>query len=645
MRQIKNNLYAIDFTAYNAPNFSEKRVAGVKDYIEYGEQNAFPTYLVDLFNGSSVHNAIITGKVNYIVGKGLTYRNDLGTIQRALIEAFIFAPNPYESWQDIFRKIATDYELYNGFSLDIINNSAGKIAEVYHSDFGKYRTIKDDKSRLYYSENWLSDTVEGDFEYARNWRPKLETVEIFNPNKTQAKSVYYYREYRPNFNYYPLPDYIGALQAIRTQVEIANFDLNTIVNGFAGGTLINLFNGTPPDEEEKAVIERKVHEKAAGSNNGNRILINFSDSKEYGGAEILPLMGNDLPDRFKQLEERVVQGIFIGHKVTSPMLFGVKTEGQLGGRNELIEAYEIFKETYIQGRQATLINAINDIFEYKGLPRVIGVEELRPMAKGVDLSEQTLIGLLDTSALKEYVSEVYGIKTAEVENVQDNNADAQEMAKFAEQDDAILNYFKDKGEAAEKFEIIDEYDVDADESGVKFAIEEDYQFADPIEELAAKVAQMVRNNEGITIAEISQAVKQSVDEIEKAVKHLIDRKMVVRADNGKMKVTRAAMPLILTLPNPDEVLLVKYIYGLRPDVSGGLVIKGTRDFCREMVSSGKLYTRKEIEGMQNDMKVSFLPNIQDVWLYRGGWYRKKGTDTSVPFCRHIWKQVVVKEKK
>jgi hypothetical protein len=643
MRQIKGGLYALDFTGYNAPNFTEKRVTGAKDYIEYGEENAFPTYLVDLFNGSSVHNAILTGKVNYIVGRGLTFRNDLSTIQRAMIEAFIFAPNPYETWNEIFKKIALDYELYNGFALEIINDSRGKISEVYHADFGKYRTKKEDKTQLYYSDSWLNDMVQGDYEYRRNYRPKIEEVAIFNPNKTQAKSVYYYREYRPNFNYYPLPDYIGALQAIRTQVEIANFDLNTIVNGFAGGTLVNLFNGQPPDDEEKASIERQFHDKAAGSNNGNRILLNFADSKEYGGAEILPLMGNDLPDRFKQLEERVTSGIFVGHKVTSPMLFGVKTEGQLGGRTELLEAYEIFKETYIQGRQATLLNAINDIFEYKGFQRVMGVEELKPMQKGIELSEPTLISLFDRQALTDYASGVYGIKGAEVSNVVDDN-EAEQMRMFAAQDDEVLNYFKGKGESVEKFEIIVEYDVTVDADGVKFAIQEDYEFADPIEKLAARVAQLVKANEGITIAELSQAVKQDVKEVEKAVKHLVDRKMVVRADNGKMKITRAAMPLILTLPNPDEILMVKYMYGLRPDASGGLVIAGTRDFCREMVSSAKLFTRKEIEGMTNDMKVSFLPNIQDVWLYRGGWYRKKGADVSVPFCRHIWKQVVVKEK-
>jgi hypothetical protein len=79
-----------------------------------------------------------------------------------------------------------------------------------------------------------------------------------------------------------LPDYIGALQNIRTQIEITNFDLSTIINGFSGGTLVNLFNGMPPDEEEKAEIEKSLMKRQRVSSNGNRILLNFRRFKRGG---------------------------------------------------------------------------------------------------------------------------------------------------------------------------------------------------------------------------------------------------------------------------------------------------------------------------------------------------------------------------
>ncbi len=644
MKQISNGLYSLDFTAYNAPNFIENKRG---KYVEYGEDNAFPFYLVDLFNGSSVHNAIVTGKVNYIVGRGLTVPNDMNTLKRAMVEAFVFSPNPYETWNDIFKKIAADYEIYNGFAIEVLNDKNGKISEVYHMDFGRLRVPIDDRNNVMYSDEWLNlQWGMDDFTYNRNFRPKTTLLPLFNPNKTQSRSVIYHREYRPNMKEYPLPDYIGALQQIRTQIEISNFDLNTIVNGFAGGTMINLYNGMPPEEEQKNAIEQQIYDKAAGSSNGNRILINFADSKDTSGAEILNLMGNDLPDRFAQLEKRVTDSIFIGHKVTSPMLFGVKTEGQLGGRTEMLNAYELFKETYIQGRQRTLLNVVNDVFDYKGLGRPISVEELRPITTELPVIDPvTMISLFDREKLKERVSEVYGISPSDEQNTTE---ETQLSMKFEEQfDDAILNYFKNKGVKADDYEVVADFQVHADNESVKFEINEnDFEFADPSEKQLAEIAKIVRANKGITIAEVAKVMKVDVATIESAVQALINKKMIVRADNGNMNVTQSALPLIMKLPNPDEILLVKYQYGIRNDMIGQpLVIQKTRQFCRELVASNKLYTKEEIEGMRNDMEVSFLPYITNVWMARGGWYRRKGTDVSVPFCRHIWRQVVVKSKR
>ena len=638
--KLTNNLVSIELAAYNVPIFKENRR---KKFIEYGDSNSFPFYLVDLFNGSAIHNSIITGKVNYITGRGLTVDTMVKSDVRALLEQFIYSPNPYETWDDIFNKIALDYELYNGYSLEIKKDRAGRISEVYHVDFGKLRACTNDSNLLYYSDNWIDNRNSVDFKYTIKYNPTIKELQKFNPNKNQKTSILYHTEYRPNMSAYPLPDYIGAIQNIRTQIEISNFDLNTIINGFAGGTLINLFNGTPPDEEQKEDIERSINEKAAGSGNGNRILINFADSKEAGGAEILPLMGNDLPDRFKQLEERVTQSIFIGHKITSPMLFGVKTEGQLGGRAEILEAYELFKETYIQGRQKQLINTINDIFEYKGLPRAIGVEELRPIQRELPLTEATLLTVIDDKALKDYVSGYYGVTISEEKNISDESTDKMISQKFTK---VALTYFDNKGVPAKNYEILESYPVNVEGENVKFAIDElRVEFADPTEKELAEIAQILKSNPKLTEGEIAKALNKEPSVIREGIK-ILKEKGYITVETSGVKVLPAATSIIRLLPNPKEVLLVKYKYGLRLDKENeSEVIEGTRDFCRDMVAKNKLYTREEIEGMKNNMEVTFLANIQDVWLYRGGWSKNKGSDVAVPFCRHVWHQVVVKSKK
>jgi hypothetical protein len=35
---------------------------------------------------------------------------------------------------------------------------------------------------------------------------------------------------------------------------------------------------------------------------------------------------------------------------------------------------------------------------------------------------------------------------------------------------------------------------------------------------------------------------------------------------------------------------------------------------------------------------------RNVWLRRGGFWTRKGTNITTPYCRHVWEQVVIKEK-
>lgn len=637
MKLITKGLHSIDLASYTTPTFLENKRG---NFIEFGLNNSFPNYLVDLYSGSSIHNTLINGKVRYIKGRGLTVDSGANTAQRAQLEDFIYNPNPFETWQEIFNKITVDYELYDGFAVQIIRDRTGRVSEVYHVDFGRLRVDSKNKDLLQYSEEWVLEKNLAPFEYNKNFQLKVQPIEIFNQNKNQANSVYYHREYRPMMGQYPLPSYQGALQAIRTGIEISNFDLNTIENGFAGGTLVNLFNGTPTPEE-KNQLEDDINAKAAGSSNGNRILVNFADSKEAGGAEILSLMGNDLPDRFSQLEKRVNDSIFIGHSITSPMLFGVKTEGQLGGRTEMLEAYELFKETYVKGRRQTVLNAVNDIFEYKGLPRAMDIEDLRPMLNELVLSEATLIEVLGKKAIKEHAEAFYGIKAEEEENVNEET----ELQKH-NFNDMLADYLVSKGESSDDYEEVAMFEMSMQDGVPTFELNEDtIEFSADSDKFEAEVANIFKGNPKATTKEVATVLKSDASKVEAAIKSLTKKRMIV-VEGAGIRVLPSAMALIRLLPNPNEVLLIKYKYGLRLDKSGQpLLLNTSRAFCKRLASSNQLFNKQTILGMRNDMTVSFLPAITDVWLYGGGWRREKGSDVSIAGCRHTWLQVVVKQKK
>ena len=632
-------LKSINFERYNVPIFREHLN---KPWVTYGVNNIYPLELLDLYNQSAVHNAIINGKVKYIVGKGLTIHTDQVTTeeQAALLQDALKKPNPYETWNDIFRKISQDYEVYNGFAMEYIRNNSGKIVEVYHADFSAYRVSKDNDEILYYSEEWDSRRNVGN-KRQTNINPKYKEVPKYNPFKRQKKSIYYYAEYRPNIMYYPLPTYVGAVAQIETSVEIANFDLNAIKYGFSGGTLVSLNNGMPESEERMQEIYEDFHASYSGSENANRVVLAISDDKEHAPS-VENLQGNDISDRYEQLDNRVKEAIFIGHGVTSPMLFGVRTEGQLGGRTEILEAYELFKETYIQDRQRVLLSAINDCMEHQGLPRAVGVEELQPLKDQLPLSEATLKEVIPAEVLREEASKRFGIKLPDEVSMNDV-----QMAKEPNTDDFIQNmmadYLETVGEPRENFVELRDYDVLVGDEGVQFAINDldDIKLTDE-ERRNAEILRVIEDNPMISNEDLAQLFQLSLREITIIIGALIQRKLVASV-GSMLTTTEQSEKLTALLPNSDTQLEIRYRYAERPDAKP--TINGSRPFCRRLMASDRLYTREEIEGMRNNMTRSFLPDINDVWKYRGGWYRSPGTDVSVPFCRHVWQQTVVRRRR
>ena len=102
------------------PKFEEKRGKG---WVEFGELNNYPKYLIDLYNESPKHGAIVKSKCTYIYGKGF--------------ESSGIANSRGESWNNILKKCIKDDELFRGYFMQVIWNRIGQIAEVYHIDFEK----------------------------------------------------------------------------------------------------------------------------------------------------------------------------------------------------------------------------------------------------------------------------------------------------------------------------------------------------------------------------------------------------------------------------------------------------------------------------------------------------------------------------
>jgi len=368
---------------HKVPIFDERNG---QDFINYGIENDYPYYLLNLYRRSAKHNAIINGKVGFILGKGWSSEDPKAA---AFIDSPNF-PNAYDSLDDLTQKTTMDLEVFNGMALYVTWANDGTIAALEHCQFEKVRVNK--RGDMFFVADWYDAAMNRQFPA----KGEIEKIPAFDPNNRVGKQLFYYKVYSPSVKNYPLPEYLGGTAYIELDVEIANFAINEIKNNFFPSAFINFPNGIPMPEEQDD-IERAMFAKFGGSDNAGRWMFNFSDGKELA-PDITILPTSDLDKRYQQLEKTVEQNIFVAHRVTSPMLFGVKTEGQLGGKNEMVESYEIFKATYIESRVQCIEKNYNYLAAFNGVAE-LKLQAVEPVTE--QLTETALLQILTKDELRE----------------------------------------------------------------------------------------------------------------------------------------------------------------------------------------------------------------------------------------------------
>ena len=359
-------------------------------YITYGFANEYPYYLLDNYRRSSKHNAIVNGKVNYIMGGGWQAGDDLTVEQQARFIKFFDGMSSTEDLNDITEKLVLDLELFNGFAVAVTWSKLGTIAKMEHVPFEKIRVDKEEK--MFQVADWYNDDMMQLFPKVGD----IEKIPAFDPENRLGKQLFYYRVYAAGVKHYPLPEYIGGNAWIEADVQVANFHNNNLRNNFWGGYLINFNNGIPTPEEQ-GDIERQIKRKFSGTDNAGRFVVTFNDDAAKAPT-LEPLTPSDMDKQFEILNKAIQQEIFIAHRVTNPQLFGVKTEGQLGGRNELVEAYELFKATYVNDRVRKVERMINYLGSFNGVEGM----ELIPVEPITErLSEQALLQIMTQDELRE----------------------------------------------------------------------------------------------------------------------------------------------------------------------------------------------------------------------------------------------------
>lgn len=345
-----------------------------KYYVKFGEFNAFPNQLIELYNNSSIHNTCVNAIVDGIIGEGLIADPEF------VLES---ANKDGETWNDLFKKVAQDYKLYGGFALEVIWNKARtKVAEVYHIDYSFLRA-KEKNYRGQIPGYYVSDEWAEQYRYGQKNIDDLPYLPVYNPRnkEIEPQQVYVFNPYRPGMKYYPLPDYVGALRVIDLDTEVDNFHINNIKNGLAPSLSVTTFTGA--DEEEREAIERMLQLQYSGTNNAGSLMYIDVDAPENAPV-ITPIPQNGADGYYTNVNDMVTQKILTAHRITSPMILGIKTAGQLGGRDETIDAYLLLVNTVIRPYQQDILSVFETLLEekYPEMDITLGVQQLKLFADG-----------------------------------------------------------------------------------------------------------------------------------------------------------------------------------------------------------------------------------------------------------------------
>jgi DNA-binding Lrp family transcriptional regulator len=684
-------LKVLNFDTQKVPTFKEARG---KDWILFGDEgdykNRYPEYLLDLYRRSAKNHAIINSKKDYVVGQGWAVKKEgLNTLGLAKLQEFIDHPNQYETLNDILEKVALDYELYNGFALEIVYNQLNdKIAAVYHADFARYRS-NEDGSCYYHSEDWSKHN------------PIVEKIEAFDWKNPSGKQLLYVKGYSPDCRYYPLPTYLGSTSYIELDVEIANFHLNSVKNNFVGGTIVSFYNGEPTAEEQES-IERQIKDKFTGTNNANSIVLNFADSRDRG-VEIIQLNGNDFDKRFDILNKTVQREIYAGHQVTDPALFGIKEDGIFTSRNQLVDSFELFQNTYINNRQQFIERVFNELASLQGLSNRLYIQDTEPIS--VQFSEMTVtsvmteaeirnkvgLSVVETEAdttvdsktkdaqasLKGSVGGVSGIITL-LQNVKEGliaetsaiavlvelygftpeiarstvtgdvipenvAAEMRQVFESADEDNVLVEYFKGCGST--NYEIVGNGKALNFESETGAKLHEKlnlkYWFAE-VNPIDTAILNILKENPSTPFLAIAEQLQISIERVMLGLQALNEANAIILEigevlDSSQriVKITKEGERLLNEIPPVEEEFVIRYTYEKRPEASGGSIIDTTRQFCRDLVNetqSGKSWQLDEIQNIG-------VSNNRNVWMRGGGFWGKSY------HCRHYWEQKLMRIKK
>ena len=338
-----------------------------------GLQDDFYPEVTAAYNTSTTNAACIEGIADLIFGKGIYTKNEAFTDALAKIVP-----------QEELKRAIFDLKLFGNGAFQVYwNDDHTKIIKFYHIPVQTLRAEKlYDNPKIqnyFYCTDWFDMKAQ---------KAKIKIPAFGTSN--EKREILWVKNYTPGKYYYSIPDWIAALQFSFVEAELSNLHLNNIENGFLPLVMVNMNSGVPAPEE-RDTIEDLIERKFTGTRNAGRFMISFNDDAA-NKPTIDTIQIENLHEKFQYVAEYAQDRILVAHRITSPLLFGIRTanNGFSSQSEEMKTAFSIMQTMTVQPFQNLVINTIGDALLEGGYDDTqLYFEQLTPLAILSEQAEDT----------------------------------------------------------------------------------------------------------------------------------------------------------------------------------------------------------------------------------------------------------------
>lgn len=339
--------------------FSKYTMEVVKPSTSYkwtlnGYNNKNYLYIKECYEGSYTNAAIINAFSAYIYSQGLIDINGSNI-------------HKYITKKDI-KKIVLDYKTYGAFAVQVIWNAAKNLEDkrpirlkylpVYK--IGLNIDTNQEITGYWYSFDWNDQS-----KYTPQFFNKFDGKYKYDEKESKGYDIEIHMVQRTSSEpFFVLPDYSAGLQEAEKEMELSNYSINRIKNGFNVDKVVNIPMSAAEDDDLREELKRKIVNKLTGTQGSNNVVVGFfGTTEEKITIDSIPV--NEENTQYTQYKLDARENLIVAHSAP-PILFASSTNGGGLGNNadEIEMATAMLMRKHIFPMREDIIDGLEEVFSF-----------------------------------------------------------------------------------------------------------------------------------------------------------------------------------------------------------------------------------------------------------------------------------------